>query len=343
MSCLTIERKTHYLCQLDYIKLVMAFLVVACHTHPLYPLDEGSLIFQFCRALADIGVPFFFLSSGYMLFSACRDMDDQVQRQYIKTYICRILRQYCLWSLIYLPISVFGYLSNGASLFGMAVAFMRNLLLVGQNFCSWQLWYLLSALWGSIFLLLLYRYIKKDLVALILAVVAFAVAQIIDGILSVTVAAGSVIALLQKAIGVTIGQGRIFLGFAYLSVGKVLASRSHYPKIYLSLPLTVVLYVAAVLMNSPWLHLLMHVMFFTAALVLPLGVHKEPARFARKISTCVYYIHMLIIFGSYCLYGFAFQYGLWLFLVTCALSGALGVLLCAWGKKHPKAFGLIFA
>ena len=71
MTTLLTERRTAYLCQLDYVKLVAAFLVVALHTHPLYPLDEQSVLFRLLKALADIAVPVFFMSSGYMLFSAC--------------------------------------------------------------------------------------------------------------------------------------------------------------------------------------------------------------------------------------------------------------------------------
>ena len=342
MTTLLTERRTAYLCQLDYVKLVAAFLVVALHTHPLYPLDEQSVLFRLLKALADIAVPFFFMSSGYMLFSACRDGDDQERARYIKAYIKRIARQYCIWSLIYLPISVYGYLSGGASIPGMTVSLIRNLLLVGQNFCSWQLWYLCATLWGSLLLLLLHKLMKKDAVTVLLALIVFAISCGVDYVQQTQAVQGSVVASLQKIIGVTIAGGRIMLGFVYLSIGKILASKSKYLSLRIAIPVTVVLFAAAVLTGSAWLGLIMHIAFFSMVLVMPAGANKERARFARKLSTCIYFTHMLVVFVAYCVCGFTFCYGWIMFIATAVISAAISVLLCLYGKRQPKVFHLLF-
>lgn len=342
MESLLTERKNCYLCQLDYVKLVASILVVALHTHPLYPMGEKHFLFRLLRMIGDIAVPFFFLSSSYMLYSACRGVDEKGQIRIISKYILRIARQYCVWSLIYLPISVYGYLSEGASPLGMAFSLFRNLLLVGQNFCSWQLWYLCSMLWGGLLLLLLHKYLKNDAVTAILAVLVFALSCAVDDIQKVQTTQGSVLALLQKVIGVTINGGRIMLGFVYLSIGKILASKSRYLSLRIAIPLTVVLFIAAVLTGNAWLGLMMHVAFFTMVLVMPTGENKERARFARKLSTCIYFTHMLVVFAVYCFCGFTFCYGLGMFVAATMISAAISVMLCLYGNKQPKIFHLLF-
>lgn len=142
MNTLIAERKAGYLCQLDYVKLVMAFLVVACHTHPLYPLDNENFIFRALREFADIAVPFFFMTSAFVLFGA----QNKGEKSTLNLYIKRIVISYCIWSLIYLPLGFYGYFQNGASPAGAMISYVRNFLFVGSNFCSYQLWYLLSTI-----------------------------------------------------------------------------------------------------------------------------------------------------------------------------------------------------
>lgn len=120
------------------MKWLMAYLVVAIHT------TAESLM-----GLLDTAVPFFFIASGFFLFrklGGSREEDLAVIRQWAK----KVLKLYLIWTLVYLPFTVIGFMRDGLSLQTAAVVFVRNLVLVGENYLSWPLWYLLAMVWGGL-------------------------------------------------------------------------------------------------------------------------------------------------------------------------------------------------
>ena len=125
------------------MKLIMAYLVVAIHT------TDWSLM-----GLLDTAVPFFFLVSGFFLFrklGGTRAEDLTV----IRSWIGKTLQMYLLWTLIYLPFTFIGFHRDGLPLTSAIALFLRNLVLVGENYLSWPLWYLLAMVWGGILIWLM--------------------------------------------------------------------------------------------------------------------------------------------------------------------------------------------
>ena len=116
----------------------MAYFVVAIHT------TRWSL-----WGLLDIAVPWFFLVSGFFLF---RKMDGNKEEDLfiIKTWIVRIFVLYLIWTLIYLPFAIVPFHNEKMSLGTSVIVWLRNVILVGENLYSCQLWYLLALLWGGI-------------------------------------------------------------------------------------------------------------------------------------------------------------------------------------------------
>ena len=53
---------------IDLIKFIMAIFVVAIHTHPFEGLSENVFI-QFWNIIVRFAVPYFFIASGFLLFS----------------------------------------------------------------------------------------------------------------------------------------------------------------------------------------------------------------------------------------------------------------------------------
>lgn len=330
-----------YLCKLDYVKLFMAIMVVALHTHPLWSWDKNSLAFNFFDELAEIAVPFFFMASAYLLFSSCANLDSTGQRNAVLTYLKRIGSLYCLWTLIYLPISAYGYWSAGASLPGGVVSFVRNFFLVGHNFASWQLWYLLSTLWGMLGIYILHRFVKRKSIYAALAVTVFCVAWGITALVEATATEGWH-ALLSSIISATIASGRILLGFCYLIAGMLYASRKQFLPWYWSLPAFVILFGVAVLLQNELVSGVMHLSFFEMIMSLPNGQCKTLARSARKASTCIYYTHMLFAFLLYCMNDFAFDYGWKFFAITVLFSCGTSALILLLEKKAPRTVRFLF-
>ena len=111
-------------------------------------------------------------------------------------------------SFAYLPLTFYGmyvdFEKNG-NLVKVLLKLIKNYLLVGEQFYSWPLWYLLSVILGLALLSILPP--MKNGEKLLLSCVVFAGAWVISEYASV---------YLVKA---TIGTGRIFTGFSYLLLG----------------------------------------------------------------------------------------------------------------------------
>lgn len=120
---------------LDILKIVLAFLVVALHIFPVSKLKgfEGFISYEIASGITRIAVPTFFLISGYFLRNKLED------KSYLWKYAKRILLLYVVWQLIYLPDLIRFYNLKRFSSFD---AFLK--LVYGY----WHLWYLLASVFA---------------------------------------------------------------------------------------------------------------------------------------------------------------------------------------------------
>ncbi|MDI9311840.1 MAG: acyltransferase family protein [Limnohabitans sp.] len=116
---------------LDILKVVMAFLVVALHIFPVSKIEgvEGFISFEIASGITRIAVPTFFLISGYFLRNKLNDM------AYLWKYAKRILLLYIIWQLIYLPDLIRFYNLDW---------FSKTSMLLKLFYGYWHLWYLLA-------------------------------------------------------------------------------------------------------------------------------------------------------------------------------------------------------
>ncbi|MFK7048786.1 acyltransferase family protein [Flavobacterium davisii] len=116
---------------LDILKILMAFLVIALHIFPVSRIGgiQGLISYEIASGITRIAVPTFFLISGYFLRNKLNDT------AYLWKYIKRILLLYVVWQIIYLPdlyrFYNLGWFSN------------RNMILK-LIYGYWHLWYLLA-------------------------------------------------------------------------------------------------------------------------------------------------------------------------------------------------------
>ena len=123
---------------IDLVKVLMAFVVVSIHT-TAWPL----------LGIREVAVPYFFLVSGYFLVRKMTG-ERKADLAAIRDWTLKILWLYLIWTAVYLPFTVYGFLQDGLSLKQSLLLFFRNLAFVGENFMSWPLWYLLAMLWGGV-------------------------------------------------------------------------------------------------------------------------------------------------------------------------------------------------
>lgn len=136
---------------MDLAKFVCAILIVMIHEPPLknsYPLANYILV----DYIAKLAVPFYFVSSGYLLFRKINL--EKCDNSVILSYIQRILKLYLLWTGIYSILFFYDIIkSKDGFLCGM-LNVIRTFLIVGYN----HLWYLLATIVAVLIIAFLINY-----------------------------------------------------------------------------------------------------------------------------------------------------------------------------------------
>jgi len=148
----------------DVLRLLAAFLVVFVHSG-LHGLDGkvgflGTILLVFGR----LAVPFFFVVSGYFLYSSYEKQADRIIRS-----VPKLLNIFILSSVLYFVFFgwYFGSYSFTASLITPSTIF--NMLIFNHPIYNEALWFLLALIGGSLLVLLNAKYIKKDWLLLTIA------------------------------------------------------------------------------------------------------------------------------------------------------------------------------
>lgn len=140
---------------IDITKYVSALLVVCIHTYPLIDISE-TLNTYFLQTVCRIAVPFFFMISGFFLFRKING--TQQDNEVLKKYLWRLLKLYLIWTVIYLPYTIYNYLQADTGILGIA-SYLRDFILNGSYY---HLWFLPALMTGT--LIVYYLYKKKGIV-----------------------------------------------------------------------------------------------------------------------------------------------------------------------------------
>lgn len=138
---------------IDLIKFLCAYLVIGIHMRPLQAVSVllDQVVYY---NISNYAVPFFYACTGYFLIVKQPEKDLHTKLGYC---IKKIFNIYIIWSIVYLPLTVYGWFIEGNKSVEYAVLCIRNYILVGDNFYSWALWYLN----GLIFALILIDILSK--------------------------------------------------------------------------------------------------------------------------------------------------------------------------------------
>ena len=125
---------------LNLFKLVGAFLVVIVHLKPFNDTGKPLLHlinFGLQNYIGRLAVPFFFTTSGYLLYRKIDLASMDFER--IKSYLIRLFWLYMIWSVIYLPVSYCVLTHTYGWSLKTVLIFFRNVLFTGSYA---HLWYL---------------------------------------------------------------------------------------------------------------------------------------------------------------------------------------------------------
>lgn len=123
---------------IDLLKFICALLVIGIHTRP-FQASSNLLDRLFYYDISNYAVPFFYACTGYFLIAKA---SEESLHEKLMLRCKKILRIYLLWSAIYLPLTISGWITEGGLNLTYLILCLRNFVFVGENFYSWTLWYL---------------------------------------------------------------------------------------------------------------------------------------------------------------------------------------------------------
>ena len=316
------EKKEYY--GIDLFKFIMSFCVIAIHTSLL---NEQSHVFY--SLIIRMAVPFFFLSTGFLLSNKLNDSNEnEYNLNIIKNQIIKFLKKYLFWSFIYLPLTIYGIFFFKYSLVGI----VRNFLFVGEEYNSWQLWYLLSSVYAFVFLFFCFKknVNSKKMITIIFLII---VLKSLFDYYEVNYENFNII-FIVKVIRKTIRNFRIFNGIIFITIGIKLKKVNVPFKInsflfFLSLLLD---YYIKNIIVSEYISIITIISLFN--FVKELNLKKSIIYiYFRKMSSIIYYIHMYI-FTIYSLIRYKkINFGFEMFLVTSILSFVFSIMYIFISKK----------
>lgn len=161
-SKVLMEQKCEYNNSFDLVKFWCSYIVISIHCG----LKNGITppISQIVNLVQYMAVPIFYVISGYLL--GCKLYGANKANSWhssVKTLLWQI-KLYVIWAVLFLPINLYGeFFVYKHNVCQSVVSLLQGWFLVGENYDSWPLWYLLSSIvgMGLVFILLSTRH-KED-------------------------------------------------------------------------------------------------------------------------------------------------------------------------------------
>lgn len=319
---------------IDLFKFLMAVVVIAIHTNPFVNC-QSTLISQIAIIIEDAAVPFFFMASGYLLASGWGDTSLQ-REQYIRKMLCATVRLYTTWTLISLPLTIYGYVLSGNGIVSCLLSYVKYFLFVGKLYNSYHLWYLLAMIYA---LLAMWLWIRrgKGIWQILITGVFFYAVYLLFAWIGQSGSADDRIAAAGKAFYFVFNNGNVFTGLLYMSIG--ICIREHRRA---SLSVGAAGIVAGILvrycLSQELGTILFSVMLFI--LILNMKLPDHPCYFIlRGLSKYIYLVHLLCFsFYTMIVIDQPNKLGVDSFLVTFVLATALAAMIL-YLKKHWKGKG----
>ena len=313
---------------IDVTKLVLAILVVSIHTLPFYG-HEDIFAYKVWWAYAQIAVPFFFMSTGYFIYREYGNSKDGELGSVVKKYLLKYIRIYIIWNLAYLPLAVVHYINSGIDFLQAVKGYVWELVLSGQHYNSWILWYILSSIYALIVLLIISLYKGEKRWILF----ALSVASLI-----------SYIGIhLVKGLAETHSFFRLINGCIYIPMGMLIYDYNQnkmVPRIlYIIESCIAILCHLALQLHGGVLSIILElpVWFATTSLFICTITSKINVEFdttgCRKMSSYIYYLHLWIWTIYYMIVYGEKRFGLDSFIVVTIITTFISALWYRMGER----------
>jgi len=318
---------------IDILKFIMAIIVVSAHTHPFEGIDNYRLI-KIWNMIVNFAIPYFFMASGFFLFLKINKIADKLsQLEQIKSYSKRIVELYIYWTIIYLPITIWGFANNDMIYYKDILMFLRGFFIVGENFYSWPLWYLLSMIYSLIVIYILISKDKKYNFIFVASIFIFIISILISFIIDNN-SNTKILSNIHNVIKLVFHNGRIFSGMLYIMIGALFATSKM--KMSKSILFSFVLIgVIFQIFQYPFISSLAFVLLPTVIFYFSINwsVTKfKSGYFFRKCSTVMYFMHMIVLFLYTLLFKGMYYFGFDAFLISVLIPILLTPIILKYEK-----------
>lgn len=290
--------------------------VVSIHTE--FACEISNLVLrEIWILLCNSAVPFFLAVSGYFMYDSvlCQDI-SRINHQIKKVFLL-----YAIWSVIYLPINIYGEIVRYGHSNTWHVNIIKGWIFTGDNYGSWILWYLLAFLVA----LLLIRFLIKKMSVERLIILSLLL-YLMGGVYSLF-HDNFQLFLYDHTFRTT--RNGFFTGLTLLCLGFLVA-RYKSPNIFLLLLSLCLLY-----WGGKYIRFLFCGYIFLSV-ALRIKIEFKYSVLLRKCSTLIYFTHMLFVF----LYKdiLEYNYGINLFAVSAisSLGLSLLIILCSTHIKQMR-------
>jgi len=303
---------------IDVLKLFMAVCVIAIHTHPFANIPLSRPAQAVYDTVVSLAVPFFFLTSGYFLGKKLQyPVPGEDDFSIVFASLKKTFRLYLLWTIVYFPLALGHAVISKTHPLKFVVMYIRGVLIIGQNYNSWILWYLLSMIYALVLILILIK-LKLSWKQLVCIGCLFIPVNIVFDLLhNYSGELPAALNIFKKFLRYSVEDGRILRGLFFIPLGILLAHKKPSPAFCWILFLSCFAADCAIA-NAPCSIILL--VFASVGLFsIAESTFLPPSRIyvsLRKTSTVFYFTHLYVWTVYYTLVYGNKTYGLDCFMVT---------------------------
>lgn len=285
---------------LDSFKMICALLVVLIHTNEIHEYIPDMLVFSLTRC----AVPYFFIVSGWFFQKGLSQAN--VQGEFLRNYVSRQLQLYFLWQLVILYPTVMSYrhLYEGRSVIFITLVILRRVLLCGGD----VYWYILVLAESAIVIYFLGTVSRSELLYTVMGL-GLALGLIYENRTTIALFSALPFSYVNKAFYIIFSWSNNFImkGVPFMGIGYLCSKIS--PKflkkdnswkaavagLLLATGINIFLFITG--RTISFMYVVQAVSIFIIGITREIGISEAASIRFRELSSCIYFIHTLIIYN----------------------------------------------
>lgn len=278
---------------IDLFKLICSVLIIYMHT---YCFDGGVVGNWIKNILASVGVPFFFIVSGFFFAKGVASSNDS--KAYVRKYLIRVVKMYIAWTIITLPVSW-----HNVSIAHSNYTILLKIIYIIRCFCFTGslgvYWYIHSLIFGCFIWYIIWTQ-KVEKIFYPISIILFAIGVMYRGGLLTDTILGTIIHVVFGSERNVLNVGLLYIGIGVWFYKKNISIKfqSAIVMLILALVMKTVLYRVMVF---EFMEVFAATALFFVALQMEILPLKKYSLKLREVSTAMYLIHFpfILLFDYY--------------------------------------------